>query len=145
MAMLRETYGQELLPTIFDGWGKFRSDFVFLEASIIYGLFLSDHSALSLIESECVIVASILCTGFGRPSLWHLRCLCRLLGARGKTVAQNKHVVDKVQRFQDALKHCVCFYKMEDKVKVKDWPKVAEVEAELDGFGNDPFGKSDAT
>jgi hypothetical protein len=139
MAMMLRIYGQELLPKIFDTWGSFRSDVVFLEASIIYGLYLSDHSVLTDVQSECVVVACMLCTGFGRPSLWHLRGLCRLLGARGKTVAQNKEVVNRVQRFEDAIKECVRFYKMEDKTKLKDWPNIIDVEKELDGFGNDPF------
>lgn len=137
--MMMRIYGQELLPKIFDTWGSLRSDVVFLEASIIYGLYLSDHSVLTEIQSECVIVASMLCTGFGPPSLWHLRGLCRLLGARGDTIAENREVVDKVQRFQDAITECVRFYKMEDKAKLKDWPAVADVEKELGGFGNDPF------
>jgi hypothetical protein len=136
--MLR-IYGQDLLPKIFDTWGRFRADVVFLESSIIYGLYLSDLSILTEIQSECVIVATMLCTGFGPPSLWHLRGLCRLLGARGDTVAQNEQIVDKVQRFEDSIKECVRFYKMEDKAKLKDWPAVADVEKELGGFGNDPF------
>lgn len=137
--MMIRLYGPELLPRIFDTWGSLRSDVVFLEASIIYGLYLSDHSVLTDIQSECVIVASMLCTGFGPPSLWHLRGLCRLLGARGETVAKNKEIVDRVQRFEDAIKECVQFYKMEDKVRLKHWPAVADVEKDLGGFGNDPF------
>lgn len=139
MAMMLRLYGEELLPKIFDTWGSLRSDVVFLEASIIYGLYLSDHSVLTEIQSECVIVASMLCTGFGQPSLWHLRGLCRLLGARGDTVAQNKEIVDRVQHFQNAVKECVRFCKMEDKAKLADWPVVADVEKRLGGFGNDPF------
>jgi hypothetical protein len=136
--MLR-IYGQDLLPKIFDTWGSFRADVVFLESSIIYGLYLSDLSILTEIQSECIIVATMLCTGFGPPSLWHLRGLCRLLGARGNTIAQNRQTVDRVQRFEDSIKECVRFYKMEDKAKLKDWPAVADVEKELGGFGNDPF------
>jgi hypothetical protein len=139
MAMMLRIYGQELLPKIFDTLGSFRADVVFLEGSIIYGLYLSDHSVLTEIQTECVIIASMLCTGFSLPSLWHLRGLCRLLGARGPTVAQNQKIVDKVQQFEDAIKECVQYYKMEDKVKLKDWPAVADVEKELGGFGNDPF------
>lgn len=138
MAMMIRIYGTELLPRVFDAWGSLRCDVVFLEASIIYGLYLSDHSMLTEIQSECVIVASMLCTGFDQPSLWHLRGLCRLLGARGNTVAGNKAVVDKLQRFEDAIKECVRFYKMEDKAKLKGWPNVADAEKELGGFGNDP-------
>jgi hypothetical protein len=144
MATLLELYGPELLPKIFDTWGSFRSDLLFLQASIIYGLFLSDHSVLTIIESECVIVASMLCTGFVRPSLWHLRGLCRLLGARGKNVTQNKDIIDRVQHFEDTIKQCAKFYQMEDKVRIKDWPDVADVEIELDGFGNDPFPREPA-
>ncbi|KAF7510526.1 hypothetical protein GJ744_006372 [Endocarpon pusillum] len=139
MAMMLRLYGTTLLPKIFDSWGSFRSDVVFLEASIIYGLHLADHSVLTEIQSECVIVALMLCTGFGAPSLWHLRGLCRLLGARGNTVAENKEVVDRVQRFEDAVKECVSYYKMEDKAKVAEWPAVADVEKQLGGFGNDEF------
>ena len=137
--MMVRLYGPELLPKIFDTWGSFRSDMVFLEASIIYGLYLSDHHVLTEIQSECIIVTLMLCTGFGQPSLWHMRGLCRLLGARGNTVAENKEVVDRVQRFQDTIKECVRYYKMEDKVKLRDWPLVADVEENLGGFGNDPY------
>lgn len=144
MTTLLELYGPELLPKIFETWGSFRSDLVFLQASIIYGLFLSDHSTLTIIESECVIVAVMLCTGFARPSLWHLRGLCRLLGARGKDAPWNKDIVDRVQHFEDSIKQCVSFYRMEDKVRVKDWPDVADAEMELDGFGNDPFPRAPA-
>ena len=137
--MMLRIYGQELLPKIFDTWGSFRSDVVFLEASIIYGLYLADHSVLTEIQSECVIVACMLCTGFGQPSLWHLRGLCRLLGARGDTVAGNKEIVGTVQRFENAIMTCVQYFEMADKAKLKDWPKVADIENELGGFGNDPF------
>lgn len=135
--MMLRIYGTTLLPKIFDTWGSFRSDVVFLEASIIYGLHLADHSVLTEIQSECVIVALMLCTGFGAPSLWHMRGLCRLLGARGNTVAENKELVDRVQRFEDAIKECVSYYRMEDKAKLAEWPAVADVEKELGGFGND--------
>jgi hypothetical protein len=145
MATMLRIYGQELLPRIFDTWGSFRCDVVFLEASIIYGLYLSDHSVLTEIQSQCVIVACMLCTGFRPPSLWHLRGLCRLLGARGNTIAENKVIVDRVQRFEDAIRKCVRFYKMEDKAKLQDWPNVADVEKELGGFGNDPFLQTTST
>ena len=139
MAMMIRIYGQELLPKILDTFGSFRSDVVFLEASVIYGLYLADHSVLTEIQSSCIIVACMLCTGFAQPSLWHLRGLCRLLGARGKVGAQNKVIVDKVQHFEDAIKDCVRHYKMEEKAKLKGWPSVADVEKEFGGFGNDPL------
>ena len=139
MAMMIRIHGTKLLPNIFDNWGSLRSDVVLLQSSIIYGLYLSGHSVLTEIQSECIIVASMLCTGFGQPSLCQLRRLCRLLGARGKTIAENRKVVDKVQRFEDVIKACVQFYKMEEQAKLQDWPAVADVETELGGFGNDAF------
>ena len=140
--MLSHIYGPDLLPKIFSTWGQFRGDFVFLEMSVIYGLYLADHSVLSEIQASCVTVACMLCTGFGLPALWHLRGLCRLLGARGDTVAQNQEVVDKVQRLADAVRECVVYYDMKDKAKASKWPRVADVEQELGGFGNDLLSTS---
>jgi hypothetical protein len=51
---------------------------MWMERAVIYGLFLSDHSVLSDVESELVILSSIMLQGLSAPTIWHLRGLRRL-------------------------------------------------------------------
>ena len=74
---MQTLYAQHLAP-IFATWGSHRSDFEYLEKEIIYGMFLSDHSILSAVETELVILTSIICQGLRAPAIWHLRGLRRL-------------------------------------------------------------------
>lgn len=115
-------------------WGRHRADFEHMETSVLYGQFLSDHSVLSAIESETVVLTSILCTGFRNPGLWHLRGLGRLLGARGQG---NDAVLEDMERVREAIVLCVrwCGSEMIGRTKLEEWPTVAEVLSELSGFG----------
>ena len=45
----------------------------FISNEISYGLFLSDHQILDLLESELVILPAILCQDLALPAMWHLR------------------------------------------------------------------------
>ncbi|KAF7319361.1 MFS general substrate transporter [Mycena chlorophos] len=74
---LRRLY-REHLPKIMSTWGSHEADFRWLEESVIYGLFLSDHSVLSEVETSLVTTSAILAQGLKAPSLWHLRGLRRI-------------------------------------------------------------------
>ncbi|EEA24742.1 hypothetical protein EYB25_004153 [Talaromyces marneffei] len=74
---LQQLYRQNLAP-ICASWGSFASDFMWMERSVIYGLFLSDHEILSAVEAELVILTGIMIQGLSAPTIWHLRGLRRL-------------------------------------------------------------------
>ena len=86
-SFIQKLYQQDLSP-IFATWGSHREDFEWVEKSVIYGLFLSDHSVLSEVESELVILTSIMCQGLKAPTIWHLRGLRRL--------GVSNEIIDKV-------------------------------------------------
>lgn len=68
----------ENLEPIFSTWGSHRPDFEWLEKQVIYGLMLSDHSVLSDVETELVVVPAIMCQDLASPTVWHLRGTRRL-------------------------------------------------------------------
>lgn len=74
---MRSLY-QGNLDRIFATWGSHKDTFVWLEKSPIYGLFLSDHEVLNELESELVILSSIMAQDLKGASVWHLRGLMRL-------------------------------------------------------------------
>lgn len=81
------------LPMITRTWGLLESDFLWLEKRIIYGLFLSDHSVLSMIEAELVTLCGILAQGLRQPAMWHVRGLMRL----GVSMEDTEGVCDVVK------------------------------------------------
>ncbi|KAL1641796.1 hypothetical protein SLS58_005836 [Diplodia intermedia] len=78
---LHRLYRQHL-PAIARTWASHEADFRWLEESVIYGLFLSDHAVLSALDTSLVTASAILAQGLKPPSLWHLRGLRRLGLAR---------------------------------------------------------------
>ena len=134
-ATLLSIYGESLLPKIMSSWGQHRADFQHMETSILYGQFLSDHAVLDAVESETVVLSSILCTGFRSPGLWHLRGLGRLLGARGQEADDG--LLRDLERVREAVAECVrwCGDEMIRRTGLKDWPMVSDVVGELGGFG----------
>ncbi|KAI9720180.1 MAG: hypothetical protein M1812_002998 [Candelaria pacifica] len=70
-------YRDNLQP-IFNSFGSHANDFEWLEKNIIYGLFLSDNSVLSDVETQLVTVPAMLCQGLKGPTMWHLRGTRRL-------------------------------------------------------------------
>ncbi|OJD30123.1 uncharacterized protein BKCO1_660008 [Diplodia corticola] len=66
------------LPAIAATWSSHEADFRWLEESVIYGLFLSDHAVLSALETSLVTASAIVAQGLKAPALWHLRGLRRL-------------------------------------------------------------------
>ncbi|PZC88668.1 hypothetical protein A1F95_10803, partial [Pyrenophora tritici-repentis] len=53
-------------------------DFEWISKEITYGLFLSDHSILSGIESELVVLSGIMIQNLPRETAWHMRASRRL-------------------------------------------------------------------
>lgn len=106
-----------------------------METAILYGQFLSEHSILDAVESETVVLCSILCTGFRGPGMWHLRGLGRLLGARG--IEGNETVLQDLDKTREAIVECVrwCGLEMVARTRVEDWPRVVDMVSELGGLG----------
>jgi hypothetical protein len=106
-----------------------------METAILYGQFLSEHSILDAVESETVVLCSILCTGFRGPGMWHLRGLGRLLGARG--IEGNETVLQDLDKTREAIVECVrwCGIEMVARTRVEEWPRVVEMVSELGGLG----------
>jgi hypothetical protein len=114
-----------------------------MEVAHVYGLYLSDHSVLSAIESEVVVLTAILCTGLRSPGLWHVRGLGRLLGARGPDAENDvKDVIRGVKMAAIAVVE-FCGPKMEERVRLQEWPNVGDVSRELSGFGDDVFDEEE--
>ncbi|PGH33247.1 hypothetical protein GX50_03925 [[Emmonsia] crescens] len=108
-------YTQNLQP-IFNTWGSYKEEFVWLEKSVIYGLFLADHTVLSEVETLLVTLSGIICQGWPDPALWHLRGLRRL----GRSVED----VEKVQQAVEAV--AVWSGK-----SVEGWPRVTDIKDEI--------------
>jgi hypothetical protein len=106
-----------------------------METAILYGQFLSEHSILDAVESETVVLCSILCTGFRGPGMWHLRGLGRLLGARG--IEGNETVLQDLDKTREAIVECVrwCGIEMVARTRVEEWPRVVDMVSELGGLG----------
>ena len=69
---------QHNLDPIMSTWGAHQADFEWLEKRIIYGLFLSDHTILTAVETEIVVLAAMMCQELKPPALWHVRGMRRL-------------------------------------------------------------------
>jgi hypothetical protein len=141
-----------LLNKIFASFGAHAADVAFMEVALIYGLYLSDHSNLTPIETEVVVYAAILTIGLWGPSLWHTRGLGRVLGARGNEEAEGIDAgrKEKLERIKDVVKGCkmACMTVVEFvgpeyvqrsamKGEGKGWPNVEDVSRELGGWGDD--------
>lgn len=60
-----------------------------------HGLFLSDHTVLSPVETELVNLSAIMCQGLRGPIIWHQRGL-RRLGVSAEDVGGVQRVVESV-------------------------------------------------
>lgn len=96
-SFLQTIYAQDVAP-IFATWGSHRPDFECLEKNVIYGLYLSDHSVLSAVEAEAVILTAIMCQGLRAPTIWHLRGF-RRLGVSAKEVDDIQKGVEEVAKW----------------------------------------------
>jgi hypothetical protein len=81
------------LPPIMDAWGQHQADFQWLEKRYIYGLFLSDYTFLSKVETEILILSSIMCQDLPSPTMWHIRGMRRL----GVSVEDTEVVCDTIK------------------------------------------------
>ena len=113
-----------------------------MELFTVYGLYLSDHTVLTPLETELVVFVTISCLGLGTgPALWHLRGLGRLLGARGSDEKTNEmaRVKDAMRGVKVAAMGVVEFVGEEflRKAKLDSWPNVGDVVRVLGGWGED--------
>ena len=119
----------------------------FHELSVVYGLYLSDFTYLSALETELVVFISIICQGLRGPALWHVRGLGRVLGARGDDdeTAKLRRIKDVIRGVKVAAATAVEFCGP-DFVKRSGldasnpglgWPNVGDVVRELGGWGGD--------
>lgn len=151
-------YGS-LLSKIFATFGAHAADVAFMEVALIYGLYLSDYSVLTPLETEVVAYATILVSGLRGPALWHTRGLGRVLGARGNEVDGNMNAEEKgrLEQIKNVVRgvKVACTRAVEfvgpDFVKScgmevgegKGWPNVGDVSRELGGWGEDD-GRSES-
>ncbi len=131
---------------IFTSFGSHRAQIGIHELTIVYGLYLSDFTHLSALETELVAFTSIVCQGLRGPALWHVRGLGRVLGARGTDEENEKmrRVKDVVRGVKVAVASVVEFCGQEmvrrsglDAGDGEGWPNVGDVVRELGGWGDD--------
>ncbi|OAG41251.1 hypothetical protein AYO21_04631 [Fonsecaea monophora] len=136
-----------LWPRIFSTFGPHRAQVGIHEIAIVYGLYLGDFSTLTPLETELVAFTCITCQGLRGPSLWHVRGLGRVLGARGADdeTPRMRRVKDVVRGVKVAAARCVEFCGPEmvrrSGLDASDgglgWPNVGDVGRELGGWGDD--------
>ena len=118
------------------------------ELGIVYGLYLSDFTILSALETELTVLTSIQCQGHRGPSLWHVRGMGRVLGARGSSDenAKVRRVKDVIRGIKVAMMKAVefCGPEMVQRSRLdggldglQGWPNVGDVVRELGGWGDD--------
>ncbi|OXV10156.1 hypothetical protein Egran_02082 [Elaphomyces granulatus] len=112
---IQQLYRDNLAP-IFSTWGSYGPDLAWVERAVIYGLFLSDHEILSVVEAELVILSAIMCQGYRMPTIWHLRGLRRL--------GVSEDDVEKVQSTIEAV--AIWAGK-----SIDGWPRVTDVTDEV--------------
>jgi hypothetical protein len=66
------------LPDIMETWRRHQADVEWLEMRVVYGLFLSDLSVMTAVESEMVVLPAIMAQDILGPTIWHTRGLQRL-------------------------------------------------------------------
>ncbi|KAK5037495.1 hypothetical protein LTR13_004652 [Exophiala sideris] len=140
-------YG-DLWPSIFKTFGPHRPVVGFHELTIVYGLYLSDFTHLTPLETEIVVFTSITCQGLKGPSLWHVRGLGRVLGARGsdEETPKMRRIKDIIRGVKTAIASVVEFVGPEMVARsrldggpdgLQGWPNVGDVLRDLGGWGDD--------
>ena len=113
---MMKLYQHDLQPTFENKWGSHAEDIQWQQEQVIYGVFLSDHSVLSAVETEMVTLSALMC-GFYLPTKkWHLRGFRRL----GPSF-------EDVQKIYKAMQ-LVATWCGES---IDDWPKPEDVEHEV--------------
>ena len=117
-----------------------------MELFSVYGLYLSDFTLLIPLETELVVLVTIMCTGLRGPTLWHVRGMGRLLGARGTDESGRE-----MGRIKDCLRNiklaamnvvewCGGEYVRKSGMEAEmGWPNVGDVVRDLGGWGNDAY------
>ncbi|KAK6379598.1 uncharacterized protein PV06_00502 [Exophiala oligosperma] len=137
-----------LWPRIFNTFGPYRKDMGLHELTVVYGLYLSDFTHLSPLETETIAYTNITCQGLAGPSLWHVRGLGRVLGARGTDETSMKvgRAKDVIRGVKVAVATVVEFVgdefvkrsRLDGGVDgTQGWPNVGDVSRELGGWGDD--------
>ncbi len=113
-----------------------------MELFTVYGLYLSDFTILTPLETELVVFVTISCLGLGMgPALWHLRGLGRLLGARGEDERDQRirMAKDVLRGVKMGVMGVVDFVgeEFERRAKCENWPNVGDVGRVLGGWGED--------
>ena len=144
-ATIDSIYGN-LLPSIFQSFGSHARDIEFMEVWGVYGVYLSDFSQLTALETELVVFVTIMCTGLRGPSLWHLRGMGRLLGARGtdENTREMNGIKDVLRNIKVAAMSVVewCgpeFVRRSGMESEMGWVNVGDVVRDLGGWGDDEF------
>lgn len=130
-----------LWTSIFSTFGPHRGPVGLHELTVVYGLYLSDFTYLTALETEVVAYTCITCQGLRGPGLWHVRGLGRVLGARGvdDEVARVRRVKDVLRGVKVAAALVVefCGDEMVARARLDMWPNVGDVLRELGGWGED--------
>ena len=115
-----------------------------MELFSVYGLYLSDFTLLSPPETELVVFVSIMCTGLRGPSVWHMRGMGRLLGARGtdESGPEMGRIKDCLRNIKVAamgvVEWCGSEYVRRSGMESENgWPNVGDVVRDLGGWGDD--------
>lgn len=109
-------YAHNLRPTFENLWGSHLDDIRWQQEQIIYGVFLSDHSVLSAVETEMVTLSALMCGAYLPPKLWHLRGFRRL----GPTL-------EDVQKIHMAMQMVATWCGE----SIEGWPRPEDVEHEV--------------
>ncbi|KAI2102491.1 hypothetical protein LOZ33_001425 [Ophidiomyces ophidiicola] len=113
-AWLDRLYGNNI-NRIADVLGS-HQDFLWLSYQISYGLYLSDHSIINDIETELVVLSSLVVQNMKNESHWHLRGI-RRVGVAMEDVETIHQCIDLVAAFA--------------RVRVDRVPRVADIEHEV--------------
>lgn len=112
----------------------------------VYGIYLSDFSVLTALETELVVFITIMCTGLRGPSLWHMRGMGRLFGARGtdESTPEMGKIKDMLRDIKVAAMSVVewCgpeFVRRSGMESELGWVNVGDVVRDLSGWGDDDF------
>lgn len=162
IATIDTIYGA-LLPKIFTTWGSHQADVAFMEHFTVYGLYLSDFEILDAVQTELIVLVSMLALGFAGPMSWHIRGMGRVLGARDdvtddngdstKDSAEQSEEKSSRRRLSTAEARTVLTQilsataevvqavgpKFVEQAHLSDWPDVEGVEKQFGGWGDDPW------
>ena len=77
-AFLSRLYGNQIHTEFKNKFGSHLQDIRWQQERIVYGIFLSDHTTLTAVETEMVVLAALMCGTYQPEKEWHLRGFRRL-------------------------------------------------------------------